>query len=265
MITIFTPTYNRAYIINKLYNSLCYQTSKDFEWVIVDDGSIDNTESLIKEWTQQKLINITYIKQNNGGKHRAINRGVKSAKGELFFIVDSDDYLAEDAVESIEKEWNTIKNNPKVVGLCFRKVNYITNEIIGKPFPINYSLASTLQIHYTWKIYNDKAEVFKTQELKKHPFPEIENEKFFSEGYIWNKIAGNKNTLLYCINKGIYYCEYLDDGLTKNFNKLLKQSPKGFIIYYSSLLKHKIVWKHPISIMKITIRLLQSYYYSTKK
>ena len=99
MITIFTPTYNRGYIIEKLYLSLCNQTSNEFEWLVFDDGSTDNHLDLIERFIADNKINIRYIYKENGGKHTAINLGVKNANGELFFIVDSDDYLTPDAVE----------------------------------------------------------------------------------------------------------------------------------------------------------------------
>lgn len=101
MVTVFTPTYNRAYILNNLYQSLCRQSYGDFEWLIVDDGSTDNTEGLIASWLDESKISLCYIKQPNGGKHRAINRGIQEANGNLFFIVDSDDYLADNAIERI--------------------------------------------------------------------------------------------------------------------------------------------------------------------
>lgn len=99
LLTIFTPSYNRAYILPKLYESLKRQTDKRFEWVIVDDGSVDDTESLVNGWINESLININYQKQQNQGKHIAINTGVEMANGELFFIVDSDDQLTLNAVE----------------------------------------------------------------------------------------------------------------------------------------------------------------------
>ena len=98
IITVFTPTYNRAYMIDKLYDSLCLQTCKDFEWIVVDDGSVDNTEELIQNFIQENKIHIVYYKQKNQGKHIAINKGVELAKGELFFIVDSDDILPKDSL-----------------------------------------------------------------------------------------------------------------------------------------------------------------------
>ncbi|MFT0647270.1 glycosyltransferase family A protein [Bacteroides thetaiotaomicron] len=101
MVTVFTPTYNRAYILNDLYQSLCRQTCRKFEWLIVDDGSTDNTEGLVASWLDEGKMSLRYIKQPNGGKHRAINKGIQEANGDLFFIVDSDDYLAKNAIERI--------------------------------------------------------------------------------------------------------------------------------------------------------------------
>ena len=101
MITVFTPTYNRAYIIPKLYESLKRQTVKDFEWLVVDDGSTDNTSELLAEWTKENDFPVRYIWQPNGGKPRAITKALAEAKGEWFFIVDSDDFISDDAIETI--------------------------------------------------------------------------------------------------------------------------------------------------------------------
>ena len=100
-ITVFTPSYNRAYILPQLYNSLVGQTSGDFEWVVVDDGSTDNTSELLSQWEKSTSFTIKWQTQPNQGKHIAINTGVLMASGELFFIVDSDDYLTNDAIEKV--------------------------------------------------------------------------------------------------------------------------------------------------------------------
>lgn len=262
ILTIFTPTYNRAYTLERLYNSLLHQSSKDFEWLIVDDGSTDNTKELINRFILENKIEINYIWQENGGKHRAINRGVDMALGDYFMIVDSDDYLTYDAVESVMRELKKISTRNDVSGICFRKVNYSTGVIIGRAFPENASFATTFDIIYNWKIREDKAEVFRTKLLHGNPFPEISGERFMTEAYVWNKVAGKRNSMLYCVNQGIYMCDYLPDGLTANFKNLLKDNPKGFIKYYSSLLGYLVVWRHPIEIAKMAIRLCQCFYYS---
>lgn len=272
MITIFTPAFNRAYIIHKLYNSLCEQTCKDFEWLIVDDGSIDNTKELIDRYIAENKISIKYIRQENKGKQMAVNTGVKNAKGNLFFIVDSDDYVADDAVETILKDWKSVSDQNDVAGLCYRRFNYNTKKMLGKPFPKDGIKATTIEILYKWKIVEDKAEVFRTDLLRNNPFPEIKNEKFISEAYVWNKIAGRKSSRLYCRNKYIYYCDYLQDGLTRNINKVLEKNPKGGLLYYSSLFKYKSIWLNPIALVKTSLRLFQCFIYlclylirSTKK
>lgn len=262
MLTIFTPTYNRAYILPKLYASLCSQTCKEFEWVVVDDGSTDETTHLVNQWQRDGMLNINYIVQANGGKHRAINNGVRYASGELFFIVDSDDYLTDDAVERIEQKWSEVRGRKDISGLCFRRVNYTTGTVIGKPFPqTEEPYATTFEIHYKWGIQGDKAEVFRTDLVRQNPFPEIAGERFMTEAYIWNQIAGRQDAKLYCVEAGIYMCNYLEDGLTANFKKLLRNNPQGYIRYYWSLFKYSIIWNHPIDLAKITVRLLQSYFY----
>lgn len=259
MVTIFTPTYNRAYILPKLYESLCSQTSSQFEWIVVDDGSEDNTLNLLENWSQEQKLNMRYYIQENGGKHRAINNAINKANGELFFIVDSDDYLTCDAVESIYNYYNKIRNKSEIGGICFRKINKCNNTIIGPLFPKKCLCASSLEIHYKMHIYGDKAEVFRTELLRSNLFPEIDNEKFFTEAYIWNKVTDSHK--LYLVNKGIYICEYLDDGLTRNFNNILRKNPRGYITYYKSLYHYPIVWTSPIDILKISVRLVQCYFY----
>ena len=120
-VTVFTPVYNRKNLIGNLYQSLLSQTYKNFEWIIVDDGSTDDIDEIIKSYQNEDRILIRFIKQENGGKHRAINNGVLHAKGELFYIVDSDDYLTKDSIERIVFHYQYIKNNDKFAGVCGMK------------------------------------------------------------------------------------------------------------------------------------------------
>ncbi|MCS2598156.1 hypothetical protein ACIXCI_11365 [Bacteroides fragilis] len=134
--------------------------------------------------------------------------------------------------------------------------------MIGADFPVSPIDASSLTICYKWKIYEDKAEVFKTELIRRFPFPEIEGEKFISEAIVWNKISVCDSPLLRCVNTGIYMCEYLPDGLTANFIKLMKRNPKGGILYYKSLFNLSCIRKNPIDILKISLRLSQCIIYS---
>ena len=263
MITVFTPTYNRAYIIEKLYESLCWQTCKDFEWLVVDDGSRDNTKELINSFMAEGRVNIRYIYQENGGKQRAINRGVHSAKGDLFFIVDSDDFITSDAIEKISSSWNEIRNNGKYAGLCYRKIRMSTLEVIGDSFPCSVLDSDSLTLAYHYNLNIDKAEVFITNILKRFPFPEIEGEKFVPEALVWYRIA-SAGFKLRCIDEGVYCCEYLPDGLTQNFHQNLKRNNRGFYLFYRELLFYHEVPLFPYKI-KALVRLIQCYFYNLLK
>jgi len=262
LITVFTPTYNRAYILPHLYKSLVEQTDNSFEWLIVNDGSSDNTDELVTEWKKEDKIAIHYIKTTNGGKQRAINRGVKEAEGELFFIVDSDDYLRSDAIAVIQADWKCeAETKTAISGLCYKKIIYTTGKSIGVDFPEPVVTTSSLNMVYRYKILGDKAEIFLTELLRQYPFPEIDRENFVPEAYIWNRITNDKPIKF--INKGIYFCEYLADGLSVNFTRNLKQNPKGFSLYYRDVLHYKVV---PLKDkLKAIIRIIQCHIYNLIK
>jgi glycosyltransferase involved in cell wall biosynthesis len=236
-LTIFTPTYNRAYTITRLYQSLLQQTCNDFEWLIIDDGSTDNTQELIQSFIQENKVAIRYFKQENGGKHRAINNGVQWAQGELFFIVDSDDYLAKHAIEQIYYHYDNIKDEADFAGICGCKA-YFSGKKVGGEAIFTVLDCSSLDFRYKYRMQGDMAEVFKTEILKQYPFPEIEGEKFCPEALIWNRIA-IKYKLRY-FNENIYLCEYLPDGLTSKIFEIRKQSPQASVLYYSELGKMPI-------------------------
>ncbi len=242
MLTIFTPTYNRAYILPQLYDSLCRQTCHDFEWLVVDDGSTDNTEELVKKWIAESRISIRYFKQPNGGKHRAINCGVKQANGEWFFIIDSDDYLTDDAVQWINHTAWLINDDERFAGLSGIRIHPEGNKI-GGGGDFGVIDANAIDIRLKYGVVGDLAEVFKTAILRKYPFPDIESERFCPEALVWFRIA-RKYMMRYC-HEGIYVCEYLSDGLTAKITKLRRESPTASMIYYSEHFHDNIpiVWK----------------------
>lgn len=233
MITVFTPTYNRAYIIENLYRSLQRQTNKDFEWLVVDDGSTDDTEVLFKEWIKEKSFAVRYIKTKNGGKHRAINLGLKEAEGELFFIVDSDDYLSDDAVESILSQYNYVKTDSEFAGVCGMRA-YPNGRRIGGEVPFDIFEGTGFDYWFRNNITGDSAEVFKTDIFRQFPFPEIDGEKFCPEAVVWYRIARAGYKIRY-FNKKIYFCDYLPDGLTAKITKLRINSPLGAMLTYKEL------------------------------
>lgn len=241
MITIFTPTYNRAYSLPRLYESLCKQSDSDFEWLIVNDGSTDNTDELVKSYIADNRISINYIVKKNGGKHRAINRGVAEAKGELFFIVDSDDFLTPDAIKAIKHVFAPIKEMESYAGICGLKV-YLSGEKVGGECDFDILDCNALDFRYKFHVKGDMAEVFRTEVLKQYPFPEFDDERFCPEALVWNRIA-LKYKLRYAYQR-IYVCEYQPDGLSAKITRIRHQSSQASTLYYSELTQMPV----PISI-----------------
>ncbi len=234
MITVFTPTYNRKNTLNRLYSSLLGQTNKDFEWIIVDDGSTDDTKGLVNTWIIENKIKIKYFKQENQGKPIAHNKGVEEAKGELFVCVDSDDYLTEDAIDVIQKKWNEVKSEKDCVGMVGARV-FESGIFVGTSMPqgIKYSTLQDLSSKYKYK--GDTILVYRKEIIKKYKFPKIEGEKFISEGYLYDQI--DEEGKLAIIYDNIYICEYLPNGYTANIAKLIKENPKGYILLANQKLK----------------------------
>lgn len=227
-ITVFTPTYNRKDLIDRLYQSLLQQTQKNFEWLVVDDGSSDDTENFfVKLSSMEHPFPIRYIKQNNGGKHRAINNGVNNALGELFFIVDSDDYLTENAIEKINQWITTLDNSHKWAGISGLR-GFSKNSVVGQHSDFSYIDAKNNE-RRKYNLLGDKAEVYFTDVLKQHPFPEIPGENFISEEIVWNAIARDGYYLRW-FNEIIYICDYLEGGLTKDNDKD-KSNPQGRLLW----------------------------------
>lgn len=263
LITVFTPAYNRAKLLPRLYESLCKQTFKDFEWLIVDDGSVDETASLftsndndnvndnssIHLYTfssknenesgqtsdiihQTSNFPIRYIYQENGGKHRAINRGVKEAQGELFFIVDSDDMLPPEALEKVAKVYEDIKDDERFAGVCGLDSTF-EGKVIGSGLPQEVIDTPSVDIRFKYGVTGDMKEVFRTAVLKEFPFPEIEGERFCPEMLLWNRIA-TKYKLRY-FNQIIYLAEYQEDGISAGIVKARMTSPIAAMMTYAEL------------------------------
>lgn len=242
-ITVFTPTFNREYIIKNLYESLTKQTFEDFEWLVVDDGSKDNTEELIESFIKEDLIKIRYIKQKNGGKHRSINKGIELANGELFFIVDSDDKLTDEALEIINSSWDLIPDKEGFCGISGLR-GYSSTDIIGNSHSIDILDCSILDYRYRYNIKGDKAEVFLTKILKENKFPEFEGENFIAEGIVWNKLGSQYK--MRWINEIIYICNYLEDGLTNKITSLRIKNIQGTLLLYKTKTTYNIPYKYKL-------------------
>lgn len=223
-ITILTPTYNRAYILPKLYKSLIEQTEKNFEWMIIDDGSKDDTKEIVSKWIEDSKIKIQYYYQKNGGKHKALNNGISKIKNELTFVVDSDDYLTQNAIELINHFYKKYLKEDNICGLSFLR-KYPNDKIIGQKYKEDEYISNYISCRINENIVGDKAEIYKTSILKQYPFLEIYGENFLSEDYVWIQMS-EKYNMVY-INRAIYVGEYLTDGLTKNILKKKLNNPVG--------------------------------------
>ena len=218
MITIFTPTYNRAYKLPALYNSLLQQTDTNFEWIVVDDGSEDNTAELVNRWiADTKSFQIRYYYQANSGKHVAINYAVKKANYDWFFIVDSDDFLTRDAVALVHEWISTVDTSTiaTVAGISC----YPDGKVIGQCGVKDCQyLDARNNERRKFRLLGDKAEVYRTDILKQFPFPEFPGERFLSEGAVWDAIAIAGYKIRWFPNP-IKVCEYLDDGLSAQIQR----------------------------------------------
>lgn len=234
-ITVFTPTYNRAYTLPRLYESLKAQTFHNFEWVIVDDGSADNTAEIVRGFIQERpFFEIKYRKTENGGKHRAINRGMDLVEGELFLMMDSDDWLRKDALEWIDRVEKEIPEEQKsqFAGVYGLKC-HTDGSLIGSTFD-----GATLDITYfereKYGVSGDKAEIYYSKYMRQFPFPEFEGEKFCTECLVWDQVAALGLKLRH-FNEGIYFGEYLEDGLTHREKKLYAENPKQYGQYVHNI------------------------------
>ena len=226
-ITVFTPTYNRAYIIENLYRSLCRQTYRDFEWLVVDDGSTDSTELLFQRLMGEADFPIQYYKKENGGKHTAINTGLSLAKGELFFTVDSDDWLTDDALHKILQWEQELPKNKKYCGFAGRLMDTKGN-ISGAKSEIRYLDGTTMDRYSIAD--GERAMIFYTSIHREYTYPVYPGESFMTEAIAWNRMAKDGYMFRF-YNDVIWIYEYQPDGLTKAGNSLFVKNPMGYGLF----------------------------------
>lgn len=245
-ITIFTPTYNRAHLLPRVYESLCgVDFGQCFEWLIVDDGSTDNTRELIMDIVSKHAASfpIRYIYKGNGGKHTAVNVGVQEAKGELFFILDSDDYLPSDALKIVAEEWAKVRDDATIAGVAGLD-RFADGRTVGNGLPCDSIDCNAMDIRYKYHVTGDMKEVFRTEVLKEFPFPEIEGERFCPEQLVWFRIA--QKYKLHYFNKPIYIAEYQEGGITAGITRARMNSPIATMMCYAELNKYDVPFKQKI-------------------
>lgn len=226
-LTIFTPTYNRAHTLERTYQSLCRQTCKDFEWLIIDDGSTDNTAEIVKKWINKADFRIIYIYQENQGMHGAHNTAYQNIKTELNTCIDSDDYMPNDAAENIITFWNKNRNNryAGVIGLDQRE----DGSIIGTSFHSEMK-ETTLMDFYAKGGTGDKKLVYRTDIIKQYPeYPLFEGERYVGLAYKYMLI--DQDYKLLTLNKPLVTVEYQADGSSNMMWKQYWNNPKGFAFF----------------------------------
>ena len=228
-VTVFTPTYNRAYILGDLYHSLQRQTCMDFEWLIVDDGSADDTKALVASWQgEENPFPIRYVYQENGGKCRAINRGLKEADGRLFFTVDSDDYLTDDAIEKVIRWDGELPADGHFCGYVGNR-GVTPTQTPNRLFPGGY-LDGTALDRYD-QVDGERAFVFYTEIHRKYLYPEFPGEKFLTEAVTWDLMAHDGYKMRF-YNDIIWIWEYKDDGLTRAGYRVFLENPQGTGLFF---------------------------------
>jgi glycosyltransferase involved in cell wall biosynthesis len=235
-ITIFTPTFNRAELLPRAYQSLCEQTFQAFEWLIVDDGSTDDTADRVRAWQRSAPFSVCYVHQPNGGKHRAHNAAVRRAQGELFAVLDSDDVLVPTAIERLLFHWNSIPEPERsrfsgVTGLCTNPAG----KLVGRPFPSPVLDCRHYEAAAVFGATGEKWGCHRTAILRQFPFPEIAGEKFCPEALVWNRIA--RRYLVRHISEPLRIYHGGGAGLTSNWVEIMTGSAQGARQYYGECLE----------------------------
>ena len=232
LFTVCTATFNRAHTLHRVFDSLKAQTFQDFEWLVIDDGSSDDTQALVLKWQSEATFPIRYERQQNQGKHIAINLGAQIAAGELFLIADSDDAFPTDALEIFNEYWRAIPDVSRhvfvgVTGLCVTE----DGTVIGDRFPRDIFDSTALDISYHHNVRGEKWGFQRTDVMRQFPSPPVKGLPFYGEGIIWHRIGRKFKTRF--INKPVRIYQQ-DAG-----NQLTRRSPKDTapagIFYVTSL------------------------------
>lgn len=234
-ISLITATYNREHLLPKLYESIVknYEDYKNIEWIIVDDGSVDETKSLVNTWIKKSKFDIKYIYQDNQGKMEAINNGMDYVTGDIVIEIDSDDYFKDNIFSNIVKDFEKIDNN--VYGILYRR------ELIGKESEdtsnIDNKVLRLYDVHYKYAYNFDMILVFKAGVRKKYKYKLENNEKFITEARLYYKMDFDYGGLLFK-NREIVVSEYMDDGYSNHIQEIFKKYPYGYYEYFKEALSY---------------------------
>jgi glycosyltransferase involved in cell wall biosynthesis len=241
LFTIFTPTYNRAHTLHRVFESLSAQTLRDFEWIIVDDGSTDGTEELAAGWAKSANFPMRHLRQNHGGKHIAHNLALQSARGKFFTCLDSDDALPPDALQKLARVWDAIPESEKpnfsgVDGLCCDQ----HGRIVGDVYPRDPFDADMRERKYVYGPRGEKWGVVLTEIARLYPFPQVAIGKYLPEGIVWLDMAKRFKTRAVNAVVRIYYIDDAEPGVTTAIRRRLAAHAEGNWHYYIWLLNNDL-------------------------
>lgn len=243
-LTVFTPTYNRKNLLPVLYAGLCSQTSKDFLWLIVDDGSSDGTKELVDEWTREGKVEIEYYFKKNGGMHTAHNLAYKKIKTELNVCIDSDDSMPADAVENILLFWKNVKNKKEVSGIIALDSDFEGN-VLGTELPETDKPVHFETLYKKYRISGDKKLIYRTSVINEVPeYPEYENERLVPLSYKYWR--ADRKYPFAVMNKTVCLVNYQADGSSATIKKQYFQSPRGFLAAKKDAMVYPRIFSHQI-------------------
>lgn len=249
LLTVFTPTYNRGHLIHQIYESLLAQDYYNFEWLVIDDGSQDQTQSLFDTWLKKNNpFEIRYYRQENQGLIRTLNRGIALAKGQYFSKIDSDDYVVPDYAKNIREWTSTIESENDIYAVSGVRVTPDGHPLKGKwpliPDIPGYVDATDLE-RSQYDLDADMCEAWRTEVLRRYPFPVWDNEKFAPEQIVFNQIALDGFKIRW-YPVAMSVCEYQEGGLTKGARKLEIENPMGYAMMYNHKMKYEIPFKQKL-------------------
>ena len=265
MITVLTPIYNRRNFLKTLYKSLLLQTSYDFEWLIIDDGSNDNPEEVVQEFMTNSPFSISFKRKENGGKHTALNYSHHFIKGELTFVVDSDDTLVPQAIETICSDWESYKNNDSIWGLVYQR-GVSENSPFNERLKFNGEIGNWIDVMVNAKHAGGTCEIVRTDLFTACKFPEFDGERFVGESFLWMELSKRRNACF--SNKILYLVNFQKNGLTNAGRKFRLQNPNGGYIhaclFFDKRVRFSIKLKYAILAVCYS-RLLKKSFFSVVK
>lgn len=260
LFTVCTPSFNRASLLPRVFESLARQTCQDFEWLLVDDGSSDNTAEVAVSFFASGKVRGRYLRKPNGGKHTALNLAVREAQGALFTVLDSDDWFDTRALERLKFHWDQVPRaeQPRFKGVC-GLFAYESGAVVGDKFPADVFDSDDLDLQLRHDIRGDKIGFIRTEVMREFPFPEdlsagVQGAIYVGESLVWNRMARKYANRF--VNEVFAIKEYQADGIMDKGRLLQARNARAFLLYYEELIQcgRPLPWKHALRAYRNYVR-----------